>query len=253
MSGAPATGRLAGRLCLVTGASRGLGRALALALAAEGAHLVLVARTVGALEELDDAQAALSGHPAVLVPLDLRDFDAIDRLGGSLYQRFGQLDALASCAATLGPLSPLGHLPPEAWDEVMGLNATANYRLIRSLDPLLRRAPAGRALFVTDRGGRGIAYWNPYAASKAALETLALAYAGETARTSVRVNLAAPPPFASRLRAAAFPGEDPKRLPTPDSLAPALAALLLPDCARHGELLDAPYFAATSIESTRSG
>lgn len=236
MSVAPG-GRLAGRLCLVTGASRGLGRAVALVLAAEGAQLVLVARTVGALEELDDAQRALSGHAAVLVPLDLCDYPAIDRLGGSLYERFGRLDGLAACAATLGQLSPVGHLPPTVWDAVMGLNVTANYRLIRSLDPLLRRSAAGRAVFVTDRSGRGIAYWNPYAASKAALETLALAYADETARTPLRVNLALPPPFASRLRAAAFPGEKPESLPRPEDLAPALGALLLPECERHGDLV----------------
>lgn len=228
-------GRLQDRLVLVTGASRGLGRAMALALAAEGAHLVLVARTVGALEELDDEQRPLSGQSAVLVPLDLAEHAAIDRLGGQLYERFGRLDGLVSCAATLGQLSPVGHLPPQVWERVFSLNVAANYRLIRSLDPLLRRGRDPRALFVTDRSGRDIAYWNPYAASKAALETLVRSWAGELANTPLRVNLAAPAPFASRLRATAFPGEKPENLPQPAEVAQALLPLLLPDCLRHGE------------------
>lgn len=229
--------RLAGRLCLVTGATRGLGRAVALALAAEGAHLVLLGRTVGALEELDDAQRALSGETATLVPLDLKEHNALDQLGASLYERFGKLDGLVGCAGILGQLSPVGHIPPRTWQEVLDINLTANYRLIRSLDPLLRAAPAGRAVFVTDRTGRDIAYWNPYSGSKAALETLVLSYAGETRKTNLRVNLFAPPPFASRLRSQAFPGEDPASLPKPEDLAPALVPLLLPDCTRHGEVV----------------
>ncbi len=230
---------LADRLFLVTGASRGLGRALALELAALGAQLVLVARTSGALEELDDAQRARGGPPAVLVPLDLTDHEAIDRLGGQLYERYGRLDGLVSCAAMLGQLSPVGHLPPAVWEQVFALNVTANYRLIRSLDPLLRQSDGARALFVTDRAGRNVAYWNPYAASKAALETLALAYADETRKTAVRVNLAAPAPFASRLRATSFPGEKAASLPQPEQVAEALLPLLLPDCERHGETVAA--------------
>lgn len=232
------TGDLSGRLYLVTGASRGLGRATALALAGAGAKLVLVARTVGALEELDDAQKALSGEPAVLVPLDLTDLDGIDRLGGALYDRYKKLDGLFAAAAQLTQLSPMGHMPPAAWEAMLRLNATANYRLIRSLDPLLRAAPAGRAVFVTDRNNRNRAYWNAYDASKAALETAVLSWAGELLKTQVKVNLAAPLPFASRLRTAAFPGEDPKQQRQPDAVAKALLPLLLPATQRHGEIVE---------------
>jgi len=232
------TGPLAGRLYLVTGASRGLGRATALALAGAGAKLVLVARTVGALEELDDQQRALSGEEAVLVPLDLNEVDAIDRLGGSLFQRYGKLDGLFAAAGQLGQLSPVGHMPPPVWEATLRLNATVNYRLIRSLDPLLRAAPAGRALFVTDRNNRTRAYWNAYDASKSALETLVLSYAGELNKTAVRVNLAAPAPFASRLRTVGFPGENPASLRKPEAVAAALLPLLLPDNRRHGEIVE---------------
>lgn len=245
MSAAPAasagpaagTGALKDRVVLVTGASRGLGRAVALAAAAEGAHLVLVARTVGALEELDDLQRKLTGFSAVLVPQDLMEQDAIDRLGAALYQRFGRLDGLFAAAGTLGQLSPVGHIPPKVWDQVMGLNLTVNYRLIRSLDPLLRRSDAGRAVFVTDRSGRDVAYWPPYSASKAALESLVLSWAGELLKTPLRATLVAPRPFASRLRRAAFPGEKQETLPTAESLAPAILPLLLPSSTRHGEVV----------------
>ena len=230
-------GALEERVILVTGASRGLGRAVALALAAEGAQLVLIARTVGALEELDDLQRALGRRPAVLVPQDLAEHEAIDRLGGALYQRFGRLDGLVAAAGTVSMLSPVAHQDPKGWDRTMALNLTANFRLIRSLEPLLRQSPAGRAVFVTDRTGRDTAYWNPYAASKAALETLVLGWAGELRQTSVKANLVAPPPFQSKLRAFCFPGEDPARLPAPEDLAPAVLPLLRPDCARHGEIV----------------
>lgn len=237
-AGAPlGGGALKDRVIVVTGASRGLGRAVALALAAEGAHLVLVARTVGALEELDDLQQRLTGRPAVLVPQDLNEHEAIDRLGAALYQRFGRLDGLVGAAATVNMLSPVAHQDPKGWDRVMALNLTANFRLIRSLEPLLRRSDAGRAVFVTDRTGRQTAYWNPYSASKAALETLVLGWAGELAKTPLRVNLVAPPPFQSKLRAFCFPGEDPAGLPAPEALAPAVAALLRPASQRHGEIL----------------
>jgi NAD(P)-dependent dehydrogenase (short-subunit alcohol dehydrogenase family) len=232
------SGPLSERVYLVTGASRGLGRAVALALAEAGARLVLVARTVGALEELDDAQRALSGESALLVPLDLTDLEAIDRLGAALYERFGKLDGLCAAAAQLTQLSPLGHLPPAAWEATLKLNATANYRLIRSFDPLLRRSEAGRAVFVTDRNGRHKAYWNAYDASKAALEAAVLSYAGELNKTAVRVNLASPAPFASRLRTVAFPGEDPKSLRAPEAVAAALLPLLLPSCERQGEVVE---------------
>ena len=228
---------LDGRLIVVTGASRGLGRALALAAAAAGARLVLVARTVGGLEEVDDAARALGAPAPTLVPLDLKEAEAIDQLGAALYQRFGRLDGLAAAHGTLGLLSPVGHIRPETWDEAFRVNVTAVYRLIRSLDPLLRQAPAPRALFVTDETGRDRAYWAHYAASKRALEALVRSYAGETAQTALRVNLAAPPPMATRLRAAAYPGENPANLPQPEALAPLLLPLLLPSETRHGSTL----------------
>jgi NAD(P)-dependent dehydrogenase (short-subunit alcohol dehydrogenase family) len=173
-------GKLADRIAVVTGASRGIGAAVALRFAQEGAQLVLIARTVGALEELDDAIRADGGKQPVLVPHDLRDFDGLDRLGASLHERYGKLDILVGNAGILGPLTPVGHIPPGIWQEVMGVNVTANYRLIRSLDALLRRSDAGRAIFVTSGASSGRnAYWGPYAVSKAALEALVLSYAAE--------------------------------------------------------------------------
>lgn len=227
------------RVVLVTGASRGLGRALAKALAAEGAHCVLTARTVGALEELDDEIVAAGGSKPTLAPMDLREPDKIDQLGAALYQRFGRLDGLAGCAGTLGRLSPVGHLPPKVWDEVFAVNTTANYRLLRSLDPLLRRSPAGRALFVTDRrAAQATAYWALYAGSKAALEVLVRSYAEEVARFGVKANLPCPPPMATALRRQAFPGDDPASLASPDAVAARLLPLLSPDCKRTGEVVD---------------
>jgi NAD(P)-dependent dehydrogenase (short-subunit alcohol dehydrogenase family) len=231
------SGRLTGRLALVTGASRGLGAALAKRFAAEGAQLVLTARTVGGLEEIDDA-VRVAGGTATLVPLDLTDFDAIDRLGLSLYERFGRLDVLVGNAAFLGTLSPVGHITPRDWAAVVNLNLTANWRLIRSLDPLLRRSDAGRAIFVTDALARTPkAFWGAYAASKAALETLALVYADEVANTKVRVNLVDPGPLRTALRARAFPGEKPEMLPAPESVADAFVALAEAACTGHGELI----------------
>lgn len=204
------SGRLAGKIALVTGASRGLGAAVARRFAAEGAQLVLLARTVGGLEELDDAIRAAGGLQPLLVPHDLRQHDGLDQLGASLYERYGRLDVLVGNAAVLGSLSPVGHIAPKVWAEVMDVNVTANYRLIRSLDPLLRRAPAGRAIFVTCRtllqGPQ--AYWCPYAASKAALESLVRTYAAEIGKTAVRANLIAPGPLRTGLRAQAYPGEN---------------------------------------------
>jgi NAD(P)-dependent dehydrogenase (short-subunit alcohol dehydrogenase family) len=235
------SGRLAGRLALVTGASRGLGAAVAKRFAAEGAQLVLVARTVGGLEEVDDAVRA-AGSSATLVPLDLADFDAIDRLGQSLHERFGRLDVLVGNAGVLGTLSPVGHIRVRDWTEVVNLNLTANWRLIRSLDPLLRISDAGRVIFVTDSVARGPkAFWGPYAAAKAGLEALVRVYADETARTTnLRVNLIDPGRLRTRLRARAYPGERPETVPAPDSAADAFVALAAPACARHGELVVLP-------------
>jgi len=181
-----------------------------------------------------------AGGRATLVPLDLADGAAIDRLGAALAERFGRLDVLVGAAAELGPLSPLGHVKPQAFERVMTVNATANYRLIRSLDPLLRAAEAGRAIFVTcEKARAGRPFWGAYAASKAALEALVVAYAAETRRTALRVNLIDPGPLATRLRAKAYPGEDPKKLPEPASAAEAFVALAEPGCTRHGCLIAA--------------
>ena len=228
-------GRLAGRLALVTGASRGLGAAAALAYASEGAHCVLVARTVGGLEELDDRIRAVGGS-ATLVPLDVTDGPGIDRLGAALYERFGRLDVLLGNAAILGTLSPVGHIDPKVFEQVMAVNVTANWRLIRSLDPLLRRSDAGRAIFVTSGVARRVVpYWSAYAASKAALDMLVGVYAAEVAHTQVRANLYNPGPMPTALRREAFPGEDQATLPPLEAHAEGLIRLALPSCTMNGE------------------
>jgi NAD(P)-dependent dehydrogenase (short-subunit alcohol dehydrogenase family) len=234
------TGILDGRIAVITGASRGIGAAVARRFAAEGAQLVLIARTVGALEELDDAIRAGGGRQPVLVPHDLRDFDGLDRLGASLNERYGRLDILVGNAGILGPLTPVGHIKPDLWQEVMDVNVTANYRLIRSLDPLLRRSDAGRCVFVTSGAAGGAnAYWGPYAVSKAALEALVKTYAAEISKTKVRANLLSPGPIRTMMRAAAFPGEDPMTLRTPDDIAGLFVELAAPGCTRNGEVVAA--------------
>ena len=230
-------GRLAGKVALITGASRGIGAAVAERFAREGAHLVLAARTVGGLEEVDDLVRAVGGS-ATLVPVDLRDFIKIDELAAALFDRYGRLDILVGNAAELGTFSPLGHIEPTTWTEVMDLNLTANWRLIRAMDPLLRSAPDGRAIFVTSGVARGVfPYWGPYAVSKAGLEMLVKIYAGEITKTRVRANLIDPGIVRTRLRARAFPGEDPARLPPPESVADAFLGLALPECTRNGEVV----------------
>ncbi|HEY1363414.1 MAG TPA: SDR family NAD(P)-dependent oxidoreductase [Xanthobacteraceae bacterium] len=231
---------LAGRIALVTGASRGIGYATALALAKAGAHVVAVARTVGGLEELDDAIRGMGGS-ATLVPLDLKDYSGIDRLGLALHERFGRLDALVGNAGILGPLSPLGHVEAAAWDEVMAVNVTANWRLIRAMDPLLQRSDAGRVVFISSGvAALALAYWGPYAASKAALEVLSRTYAAETATTNVRVNVLTPGPIRTRMRAQAMPGEDPMTLETPDKVAEKIVDLCLPSLQESGKLYAYP-------------
>jgi NAD(P)-dependent dehydrogenase (short-subunit alcohol dehydrogenase family) len=231
------TGRLAGRVALVTGASRGIGAAVAVRFAREGAHLILVARTVGGLEEIDDAVRA-AGSSATLVPLDVTDGPGIDRLRGALGERWGRLDVLVGNAAILGGLSPAAHVTPERWDRTIAVNLTANWRLIRSLDPLLRASDAGRAIFVTSGVARGaFAYWSPYAASKAGLEALVRSWAAETARTSVRVNILDPGVVRTAMRAETMPGEDPRTLPEPATLGDDFVALAEPACTRHGEVI----------------
>lgn len=229
---------LAGKIALVTGASRGIGRAVALELAKAGAHIVATARTVGGLEELDDEIRKL-GSAATLVPLDIKDFPALDRLGASLFERFNKLDVLVGNAGQLGSLTPVGHIEPKTWDDVMAVNLTANYRLIRSLDPLLRASDAGRAVFITSGVARHVrAYWGLYAASKAALDALVIAYAGELGKTNVKANLFSPGPIRTRMRAKAMPGEDPMTLDTPEQVAEALLPLCLPSCAVNGKIYD---------------
>ena len=229
---------LADRIALVTGASRGIGRATALALARAGAHVVAVARTVGGLEELDDAIRA-GGGSATLVPLDLKDAPGIARLAAALGERYRRLDVLVGNAGMLGPLSPLDHVEPKAWDEVLAVNVTANWNLIRAMDPLLKLSTAGRVVFVTS----GIvahprAYWGPYAISKAALEALARTYAAETVSTNVRVNLFNPGATRTRMRATAMPGEDPAALKTPEPVAAMILELCLPQFQDTGKLYD---------------
>jgi NAD(P)-dependent dehydrogenase (short-subunit alcohol dehydrogenase family) len=234
------TQTLKGRVAVVTGASRGIGYCTALDLAKAGAHVVAVARTVGGLEELDDAIVALGGS-ATLVPFDLKDFAAIDRLGAAIHERWGKLDILIGNAGMLGPLSPLGHVEPKAFDEVMAVNVTANWRLIRSLDPLLQASDAGRALFVSSGAAhKTMAYWGPYSISKAALQALVMTYAMETQTTQIRVNLVNPGPLRTRMRAEAMPGEDPQSLRTPEELSPEIVKLARPSSTSHGAIFDFP-------------
>ncbi len=233
----PESGPLAGRIALVTGASRGLGAAAAVALARLGAHVVITARTDGGLEETDDAIRAVGGA-ATLLPLDLAEADTIDSIGPSLFERFKRLDILVHAAGALGKLTPVGHILTSDWAEVLAVNVSAGLRLIRSCGPLLNVAPEGRAVFVTDaRAGAPSAYWAAYGATKAAMDHLVLTWAEETRGTRLRVNLFRPGPFASRLRTAAMPGEDSSTLPRPAEIAPALAALCLPTEARHGQIV----------------
>lgn len=229
---------LAGRIALVTGCSRGIGRAAALALAEAGAHIVAVARTQGALEELDDAIRQV-GSSATLVPLDLTDFDAIDRLGLSIHERWQKLDVVVGNAGILGNLTPLGHVTPKTWAQVMDINVTANWRLLRSMDPLLRMSDAGRAIFVTSGAAQKCkAYWGPYSVSKAALDALVRTYAAETETTAIRAMLLNPGPLRTSMRKAAMPGEDETTLKTPDDLAPHFVRLASPDWDQSGKIYD---------------
>ena len=229
---------LSKRIAVVTGASRGIGRAAALALAEAGAHIVALARTQGALEQLDDEIRAKGGS-ATLVPVNLKDLDAIDRLGAAIYERWGKLDILLGNAGILGELAPITHVDQPVWDEVMAVNVTANYRLIRSLDPLLRASDAGRAVFVTSGAAHKCrAYWGVYSVSKAALEALVRTYAAETVTTPVKAMLLNPGPLRTAMRRAAMPGEDPLTLRTPEDLAPHIVKLARPGWRETGKIYD---------------
>lgn len=232
------SGRLQDRIAVITGASRGIGRAVALGFAAEGAHVILVARTVGGLEEVDDEIRKIGGK-ATLVPLDLTDFDAIDRLGASIYERWGKLDILVANAGTLGVLTPVSHLEIKAWDKILNTNMTANWRMIRSFEPLLKRSDAGRAIFVTSGAThKNKPYWGGYAMSKAALEALVKTWAAECANTSIKANLLSPGPTRTAMRKQAMPGEDPTTLTKPADLVPLFIEMASPDYQKNGEVVE---------------
>ena len=231
---------LTSRIALVSGASRGIGYAAARALAKAGAHIIAVARTQAGLEELDD-EIRKDGGSATLVPLNLNDFDGIARLGAALHERHGRLDILVGNAGIAGPSSPLGHIDLKPWNEVMAINVTANFQLIRCMEPLLKNSDAGRAVFVTSAAATlALAYVGPYAASKAALDTLVRVWAHETASTPLRVNLFSPGPIRTRMRASVFPGEDPLTLDTPEQAAEFIIPMCAPDWAETGKLYDYP-------------
>lgn len=230
---------LEGRTALITGASRGIGRAVAKHFVEHGAHVIVTARTQGALEELDDEIQAMGGQ-ATLVPCDLTDFDTIDQIGAALYERFGKLDVLVGNAGMLGTLAPIAHLDPKEWQKVLDINLTANWRLIRSLDPLLRTSDAGRAIFVTSSvGHQARAFWGTYAVSKAALEMTAGIYAEETKKTNVRVNLINPGGTRTGMRAEAIPGEDPQSVKAPETINHLFLELASPAYDLTGQMIEA--------------
>ena len=234
--------RFGGKLALVTGASRGLGAAVAQALASEGAHVILVGRAQAALEELYDRITKASdktGGAATGVPLDLTDFEAIDRLGGVLAQRWGRLDLLVGNAGVLGPLTPVSHIAPDALEKTIAVNFMANARLIRAMEALLLQAPSPRAVFVTSGAAhKAKPFWSPYAASKAALDALVQTWAHEHANNALRVNLLSPGPTRTAMRAQAMPGEDPNTLPHPKDIAPLFLDLLSEEETRTGQIVE---------------
>lgn len=233
-------GRLKGRIALITGASRGIGRAVALRFAREGAHLILTARTQGALEEVDDEIQELTGESATLVPVDLMDFDNIDQMGGAVFERFKRLDILVGNAGLLTSLTPVAQVRPKDWDRVMALNVTANYRLLRSFDPLLRASDAGRAIFVSSTVTQGVwPFWGVYSVSKAALESMVRTYASEIGKTSIRANILNPGPTRTAMRHVAYPGEDPETVKSPEEVTGSFVQLAEASCDLNGEIVQA--------------
>ncbi|WP_417841309.1 SDR family NAD(P)-dependent oxidoreductase [Terasakiella sp.] len=228
---------LEGRIAVITGASRGIGRAVALRYAAEGAHVILIARTIAALEEVDDEIQALGGK-ATLVPMNLREFDKIDQMGQALYDRFGKIDILVGNAGFLGDLTPMSHLKVKMWNEVMDTNVTANFRLIRSMEPLLKQSDAGRAIFLSSgTTKKPRAYWAAYAVSKAALENMVQTWSMELNKTNIKANLIDPGATRTRMRAQAYPGENPDSLKSPEVLTDLFVELALPTCDKQGEVV----------------
>jgi NAD(P)-dependent dehydrogenase (short-subunit alcohol dehydrogenase family) len=236
-----APGQLNGRVALISGASRGIGAALAKRYAAEGAQVVLMARTQAGLEEVDDAIRRTSDGmvQATLVPIDLKNGDDIDRLAAAVAERFGKLDIMVANAAVLGDMSPVSHIEPADWDDVIAVNLTANWRLVRALEALLLKSDAGRAIFLTSGVAGGRAYWGSYAITKTAIEALARTWAEEMDNTSLRINTVNPGRVRTAMRAKAYPGEDPATLSSPDDITDIFVELAMPHCMRHGEILNA--------------
>jgi NAD(P)-dependent dehydrogenase (short-subunit alcohol dehydrogenase family) len=234
-----ATGKLAGRIAVITGASRGIGAATAKIFAAEGAHVILVARTQGGLEEIDDEIRA-AGGTASLVPMDLTDYGKIDEMGATIFERYGKLDILIASAGLLGTMGPINHIDPKIWEQTLAVNVTANWRLIRSFDPLLRQSDAGRAIFLTSFAAQvHRAYWGIYATSKAALDMMVMTYAQEILKTNMTANLFNPGRTRTTMRAEAYPGEDPETVKSPEFAARQLVELVLPSCKLNGEIFTA--------------
>lgn len=231
-------GRLQGRIALITGASRGIGRAVALHFAQEGAQLILCARTQGALEELDDDILRLTGDNVTLVPLDLSDFDAIDHMAAAIFERFKRLDVLIGNAGLLTSLKPMVQVKPEDWDQVININLTANYRLLRSFDPLIRASKAGRAIFVSSTVTQGTwPFWGAYAVSKAGLETMIKTYASENKKSNIKANILNPGPTRTTMRPIAYPGEDPDSIKRPEDVTEFFVRLAEASCDLNGEII----------------
>jgi len=231
-------GRLQGRVALITGASRGIGRAVALRFAQEGAQLILCARTKGALEKLDDEILELTGDNVTLAPIDLSDFDAIDHMAAAVFERFKRLDVLIGNAGLLTPLKPMPQVKPEDWDQIINVNLTANYRLLRSLDPLIRASEAGRAIFVSSTVTQGTwPFWGAYAVSKAGLETMVKTYASENKKSNIKANILNPGPTRTTMRPIAYPGEDPESIKLPEDVTESFLQLAEESCSLNGEII----------------